>query len=123
MSVAIESNRLGDLLKYEASHLYSREAMNVALGHNLKLGTVMGRVTETGFVKPFDPLATDGTEDIIGILLEDCDASYGSKKALMLTREAILSDHAVIWPSLTEAQAAAARAQLRSRGILIRKGA
>ena len=40
----------------------------------------------------------------------------------MLTREAILADHAVIWPSLTEEQEAAAIAQLESRGIIIRKG-
>lgn len=122
MSVAIEPNNLGDLLKYETSNLYSREAVDVASGQNLKLGTVVGRVTETGLVKQFDPLATDGTEGIIGVLLEDCDASSGSKKALMLTREAILADHAVIWPSLTEEQETAAIAQLESRGIIIRKG-
>ena len=51
MSVAIEPNNLGDLLKYETSNLYSREAVDVASGQNLKLGTVVGRVTETGLVK------------------------------------------------------------------------
>ena len=79
MSVAIEPNNLGDLLKYETNNLYSREAVDVASGQNLKLGTIVGRVTETGLVKQFDPPATDGTEGIIGVLLEDCDASSGSK--------------------------------------------
>ncbi len=41
MSCIIEQNNLGDLLKYEASSLYSRDQITVAKGQNLKLGTVV----------------------------------------------------------------------------------
>ena len=121
-SLVAPTSALVDLLKYETSNLYSREAVDVAQGQNLKLGGIVGRITETGLVKVFDPLATDGSEAIIGVLLEDCDATSESKKAPMLTREAILADHAIVWPSLTDEQKTDAIAQLESRGIIIRKG-
>jgi hypothetical protein len=37
MTVAIEPNNLGDLLKFEAPSLYSREEITVAQGQNLTL--------------------------------------------------------------------------------------
>ena len=42
MTVAIEPNNLGDLLKFEAPSLYSREEITVAQGQNLTLGTLVG---------------------------------------------------------------------------------
>ena len=42
MTTITETNNLGDLLKYEASNLYSRDQITVAKGQNLKLGTVVG---------------------------------------------------------------------------------
>ena len=45
MPVITQTNNLGDLLKYEAPNLYSREAATIAAGQNLLLGTVLGRNT------------------------------------------------------------------------------
>ncbi|MGL9779787.1 MAG: head decoration protein, partial [Wolbachia sp.] len=42
MTSITETNNLGDLLKYEASNLYSRDQITVAKGQNLKLGMVVG---------------------------------------------------------------------------------
>ena len=56
-----EPLNLGDLLKYEAPNLYSRDRVTVAAGQTLPLGTVLGMVTATGKVKQIDPSATDGS--------------------------------------------------------------
>lgn len=47
MPVLQEPLNLGDLLKYEAPNLYSRERVTVAAGQSLPLGAVVGMVTAT----------------------------------------------------------------------------
>ena len=120
-----EPLNLGDLLKYEEGLHYSREQVTVAVGQNLELGAVVGRVTATGKLKCLDPAATDGTEDVAGILLGAVDATLVERDdALLLTRHAIVASHAVVWPAaITPEQKAAATAALETRGILIRQSA
>ncbi len=118
MSCIIEQNNLGDLLKYEASSLYSRDQITVAKGQNLKLGTVVGS-DKDNMIKIINPTATDGA---IGVITSDVNATENAK-AVIITRIAILADHAVVWPAgITEEQKAAAIKQLEGRGIIIRKG-
>ena len=45
MTVITQRNNLGDLLKYEAPNLFSRETATIAAGQNLSLGTVLGKAT------------------------------------------------------------------------------
>ena len=51
MPVQTESNYLGDLLKYEAPNLFSREEVTLTAG-NLALGAVIGRKAPTVTVTP-----------------------------------------------------------------------
>lgn len=123
MTVAIEPNNLGDLLKFEAPSLYSREEITVAQGQNLTLGTLVGQQSETDLIKALNPAATDGTQNALGALIADADASSANIKAVIVTRDAILADHAVIWPTtITLEQKTAAIKQLEARGVIIRKG-
>jgi hypothetical protein len=123
MPVALEPNNLGDLLKFEAPNLYSREEITLAPGQNLKLGTLVGEETETGDLKALNPAATDGTQHPLGVLIADTDAGSAPTKAVIITRDAILADHAVIWPAnMTTEQKTAATKSLEARGVLIRKG-
>ena len=125
MNAIHEPLNLGDLLKYEEGLHYSREQSAVAVGQNLELGAVVGRVTATGKLKRLDPAATDGTEDVAGILLGAVDATLVERDdALLLVRHAIVASHAVVWPAaITPEQKAAATAALETRGILIRQSA
>ena len=67
--------------------------------------------------------ATDGTQNALGALIAEVDATSGNTKAVIVTRDAILADHAVIWPSaITLEQKTAAIKQLEARGVIIRKG-
>ena len=124
MPVITEGLNLGDLLKYEAPNLYSRDQITVGAGQNLPLGTVVGLVTATGKLKQIDPSATDGSQYAAGVLMQSVDATLIDREdGLMLARHAIVADHALAWPAaITSAEKLAAIAQLKSLGVLVRKG-
>ena len=119
-----EPINLGDLLKYEAPNLYSRDRVTVAAGQTLPLGTVLGLVTATGKVKQIDPSATDGSQYAAGVLMQAIDAALIDREdGLMVARHAIVADHALTWPAgITAAEKLSAIQQLKSLGVLIRKG-
>ncbi len=124
MPAITEGLNLGDLLKYEAPNLFSRDQVTVASGQTLPLGAVVGIVTTTGKVKQIDPSATDGSQYAAGVLMQPCDAALIDREdGLMVARHAIVADHALTWPAaITVAEKQAAVLQLKSLGVLIRKG-
>ena len=123
-TVFTEPTNLGDLLKYEAPNQYSRDTVTVASGQNLGLGAVVGVVTATKKVKAIDPAATDGTQIAAGVLLQACDATTADRPGILLTRHALVHDESLLFPpGLTLPEKAAALSQLKSIGIVPRKGA
>ena len=123
MPVINEGNNLGDLLKYEAPQLYSRDTITVASGQNLSLGTVVGIKTSDGKARILAPAATDGTETAAGVLLQPVNATSADTKGVMVARHALVADTALVWPAgITTNQKATAIAQLKGLGILIRQG-
>ncbi|MGL9762099.1 MAG: head decoration protein [Wolbachia sp.] len=122
MSCISEQNNLGDLLKYEASSLYSRDQITVAKGQNIKLGTVVAKKTDDGFIRVLNPTGTDGTQTAVGVITTDIHSKDSDMKGVIITRSAMLADHAVVWPAnITEEQKNAAIKQLEGRGIILRK--
>ena len=93
-------------------------------GQTLPLGAVVGIVTATGKVKQVDPSATDGTQYAAGVLMQAIDAVLIDREdGLMVARHAIVADHALTWPAaITAAEKLSAIQQLKSLGVLIRKG-
>lgn len=124
MPVITESNNLGDLLKYEAPSLYSRDVVTVASGQNLAMGTVVGLKTADGKAHTLAPAATDGTEDVAGLLIQAVDATSADAEGVMVARHALVADTALVWPAgITANQKTTALGQLKAIGILVRKGA
>jgi len=125
MPVITESQNLGDLLKYEAPNLYSRDDITLAAGQNLKLGSVLGQASADGKFHALNPAASDGTETAIGVLANDSDATLIDRDdAILIARHAILARHALLWPDgITLAQKTAATAQLRGLGLIVRTAA
>ena len=125
MPSIIEPINLGDLLKYEAPNLSSRDRATVASGQTLALGTVVGVVTATSKLKAFDPAATDGTEIARGVIANDVDAALADRDdGLLIARHALVARSALVWPSgITAELKAVAEAQLRTIGILVRDAA
>jgi|APTNR8051073442_1049403.scaffolds.fasta_scaffold28002_2 hypothetical protein len=100
MPTVTQPRNLGDLLKYEAPNLYSRDQDTVAAAQNLPLGTVVGRETATAKLKALDLSATDGTETAVGVLGNDVDATLIDREdAILIARHAIVARGAVIWPT------------------------
>jgi hypothetical protein len=122
MSAITESQNLGDLLKYEAPNLYSRDRVTVAAGQTLLLGAVVGIEAATTKVVQLDPAATDGSEIAVGVMAADVDAAASDRTdGILISRHAIVADHALIWPvGITPIQKAAAKLQLKALGILVR---
>ena len=125
MPALAEPLNLGDLLKYEAPTLYSRDRVTVASGQNLPLGTVVGIVTAAAKFKQLDPSAEDGTQVAAGVLLQACDATLIDRDdGLVVARHAIVAHHALAWPdAITTAEKLTAIAQLKALGVLVRQGA
>lgn len=125
MPAITQSPNLGDLLKYEAPNLYSRDRAVIAAGRNLLLGTVLGKRAADGKCAALDPAATDGTENAVGVLAADTDATLIDREdAILIARHAIVAHSALVWPdTITPAEKAAAEAQLAALGILVRNAA
>ena len=125
MPALAEPLNLGDLLKYEAPNLYSRDRVTVASGQNLPLGTVVGIVTATAKFKQLDPSAEDGTQVAAGVLLQACDAVLIDRDdGLVVARHAIVAHHALAWPdAITTAEKLTSFALLKALGVLVRQGA
>ena len=125
MPTVSQPKNLGDLLKYEAPNLYSREQDTVAAAQHLALGTVVGRETATARLKALDPAASDGTESAVGVLGNAVDATLIDREdAILIARHAIVARGALVWPnSISAAQKNAAIQQLAERGVLVRDSA
>jgi len=126
MTAIHEPVNLGDLLKYEEGALrYSRDVAIVAAGQNLDLGCVVSRDTVSGKLKQLDPLASDGSETPVGILLVATDATLMDVEgALLLSRHAAVASSAVVWPAgISAADKASATSTLERLGIVIYQSA
>ena len=68
-----------------------------------------------------DPAATDGTQDAVGILLSDIDASAADKAAAAITRDAEVKSGELIWKTgISAADKELGIAALAEAGILVR---
>ncbi|KTQ95015.1 hypothetical protein NS226_13875 [Aureimonas ureilytica] len=110
----------GHYLVSEANGYRSREQAVVASGSGkLRAGTVLGRVTATGKLKPFAPAASDGTQTAVAILWEGCDASAGDVRRTITARAAEVHANVLIFAAgTTDAQKTAAMASLAALGIV-----
>ena len=123
MPVLHEPTHLGDLLKYEAPNLYSRDEVVVASNQTLALGAVVGRVTATREIVALDPAANDGREIAAGVLIEAVTTTATERRrSVIVSRHAIVFGGALVFaPTLTAEQTAAALAQLAALGVLVRQ--
>jgi hypothetical protein len=126
MSVQIEPNNLGDLLKQESEKYFSRDAVILASGNNLKLGAIVAKLKANDKAVALDLTENEtptGAEIAYGVLIQDTDATTADKETIIIARDAAVASNALIWPDgITADQKKAAINQLKDRGILIRKG-
>ncbi len=92
-----------------ASDDFYTESRTVAVGNVLTRGQLLGRITATGEVVAHNPNATDGSQNIYGILAEDVDTTAGAYAATVYLAGAFKAG-ALIPPVLTDAVKDALRA-------------
>lgn len=104
----------------EANGYLSRELLTIISGQNLKACAALGKITASGKYTALAPGAGDGSQTFAGMLLEDCDASGGDKKAAVLVRYAELNQGEIGWNTMNGGQITTAISQALALGISVR---
>jgi len=111
----------GHFIAGEANFWRSRQHETLAAGNKLVAGAVLGRVTTGGKLTAHTPGATDGSQNAMGILFDDADATAEDKRVVVLARDFEADGRALTWASgITNTQKNTAIAALAALGIVVR---
>ncbi|MEM5541762.1 head decoration protein [Sulfitobacter sp. AS92] len=113
-------NRPGQYLVSEASGMRSREQGIIASGSGvLKAGAVLGMVTASSKLVPYDPAGVDGSETAVGILFEGCDATSADVRRTYTVRDAEVHAEMLTFANgTTDNEKSTAMTALAARGII-----
>lgn len=81
-----------------ADMLRSQEQGTLAAGTVGVAGMVLGRLTATKKLVPFDEDAATGAEKVHGILYDNVDATGGDRRVAFTRRDMELNGHLLTWP-------------------------
>jgi hypothetical protein len=110
------------LRRGQVATAYTSDHVNFALsnGGTMTAGDYFNIIVANGTeqCKPWDPTAVDGTQEAIGVLVRDMDASAAATPATMLARNArVITTNLQYATTVTAAQKVEALRQLAARGI------
>jgi ABC-type amino acid transport substrate-binding protein len=81
-------------------------------------------IAGSGEIKQIDFDAVDGSAEAYGFVIDACDAMLGAISGVAIVRDAVITSAGLVWPAtspaVTDAQKAAALAQLAAKGIIVR---
>ena len=126
MSVLTQPPTMGDVLKYELNHNFTRETVTLLAGTSYAVGAVLGRITASGKMKLSTATGTDGAQNAAAVLLYDVDATAADTTGIVVVRgPAIVSKAALVFDASVDdsAKKAAKHAQLTAIGIVPRDAA
>lgn len=117
----IEQSALrGDFIISLANRTRSLDNEILASGNKIVAGEVLGKITASGKVAPFDGTATDGSEVAIGASLAAYDATDADVAIVVVTRDAELKSEGLVWPAgVLTADKNAATAAMLANGIVL----
>ena len=92
MIIKKEPIHAGEFLLSEGAGNISRESINVAAGHALDPGQILGLVTATGEFAPYTPTAEDGSETAVAILFGPLGESDVVRRGRAVVRLAEISE-------------------------------
>ncbi|SDE90329.1 head decoration protein [Limimaricola pyoseonensis] len=121
MPVKTERKVLGDVLLFEEDDFYSRETGTLSGGGSYEIGLVLGRVTATDKLVPYDPAVATGAETVVGVLAQNIDTAAGDvDDVVFIARHARVKRHALLYGTSvdTPAERATAVEGLKALGIL-----
>ena len=126
MSLLPQPPTMGDVLKYELNHNFTRETVTLLAGTSYAVGAVLGRITASGKMKLSTATGTDGAQHAAAVLLYDVDATAADTTGIVVLRgPAIVSKAALVCDASVDdaAKKAAKHAQLTAIGIVPRDAA
>jgi len=126
MSVLTQPPTMGDVLKYELNHNFTRETVTLLAGTSYAVGAVLGRITASGKMKLSTATGTDGAQNAAAVLLYDVDATAADTTGIVVLRgPAIVSKAALVFDASVDdaGKKAAKHAQLTAIGIVPRDAA
>ena len=126
MSVLTQPPTMGDVLKYELNHNFTRETVTLLAGTSYAVGAVLGRITASGKMKLSTATGTDGAQNAAAVLLYDVDATAADTTGIVVLRgPALVSKAALVFDARVDdaAKKAAKHAQLTAIGIVPRDAA
>jgi hypothetical protein len=121
---------LSDIVKWEHYPDFTRETAQILAGSGavrvLTMGMLVGLITASSKIVQLAPAASDGSQNVFGVMLNDADAPNGSDSdinAAMILRRgpAIVSRSNLVLPGgITAPQTATAIAQIAALNIVLR---
>ena len=84
MPTKTEKKTIGDVLLYEADSFYSRDLVTIGSGLDLEVGHVLGQVTATKKFVSYDPTASDGSEVVAAVLLQEAAAASADVESVVV---------------------------------------
>lgn len=87
-AIATEGRFLADAIRWEAASDYCRDVIVIVAGSGkVPITALVGKRTSDGKYAPHDPDATDGTQNVAGVLCShSIDATSSDVKVLALVR-------------------------------------
>lgn len=120
MTTETQGPRTGDFM-LGAPGTIALEYGTLASGNNLTAGTVLGRVTSSGKLAPYDNTASDGTETAVGVLYDNVDATDADQAVTYVARLAEVQTDKLVWDVANDGAAqTAGLADLSALNIIAR---
>lgn len=120
MAVLTEGKHTAEFLVSEANGLRGRETATLITGQNLEAGTLLGKITLSGKVTRYNPLAADGSQTVSGILYDNVDATLADTKVVVVVRDTVVRGSSLTYSAGADAAAIlVANAGLKTLGIVL----
>lgn len=119
----LEGKHAAEFIASEANGTQSRDLGILVSGQVCVAGTVLGRITTGGKLTAWNPGAADGSQNAMGILYDNVDASAGDvNNVVFFARMCEVNDKEITYfATATAPQKAAARTALAALTILVRQ--
>ena len=116
----VEGRHTGGFLVSQAFGHRSIDRMTLAHGQVGLVGSLVGVVTATGLAVLVNPAENDGSQNAVGILFDNVDATTGDTPCAVVVRDAEVNGGELAFGALTAPQQAAALAQLAVAHVIVR---
>ena len=129
MATLTQGNYQTDFLKWEVEKTFCREAVTILAGSGsarvLTVGMPLGKLTSGGKYVQLAPAATDGSQNVAGILFIDVTAPNGTDApgVIIARGPAVIQDNGIVWPGgISGGQKTTALGQIAALNIVVREG-